>query len=77
MIPQNRIFSKYKESEGSAIVLRTVRPKSINAVSRANFDIVKGVHPSTLQIKKKQDRPRPFLGPIEAWKLGLFHKGNL
>ena len=38
--------------------------KSINAVSRANFGIVIGVHPSTLQIKKKQDRPRPFLGPI-------------
>ena len=47
----------------------TVRPKSINAVSRANFGIVIGVHPSTLQIKKKktdQDHSWALLRP-ENW----------
>ena len=43
--------------------------KSINAVSRANFGIVIGVHPSTLQIKKKktdQDHSWALLRP-ENW----------
>ena len=43
--------------------------KSINAVSHANFGIVIGVHPSTLQIKKKktdQDHSWALLRP-ENW----------
>ena len=51
---------------GKETLYPTVRPKSINAVSRANFGIVIGVHPSTLQIKKIIYRPRPTLGPIDA-----------
>ena len=49
----NKIMRHSESDQMCQRNLSTVRPKSINAVSRANFGIVIGVHPSTLQIKKK------------------------